>query len=71
MYAERLPIPIQTSLERIAKVTEGLSGRDLRERILKEALHQAITEESPTITEDIVNKVLAAIKTKSSPNYTI
>ncbi len=70
-YSKRLPLKIEIDLQEVARMTEGLSGRDLRDRILKESLHIAITDESSTITSEIVRGVLDKIKTKSSPNYTI
>ncbi len=70
-YSKRLPLEIEINLQEVARMTEGLSGRDLRDRILKESLHIAITDESSTITSEIVRGVLDKIKTKSSPNYTI
>jgi AAA family ATPase len=71
MYAERLPIKIEANLHEIAQRTEGLSGRDLRDRILKESLHTAITEGTPTITPEIIKKVMDTIQTKERPTYTI
>ena len=70
-YSKRLPLEIEINLQEVARMTEGLSGRDLRDRILKESLHIAITDESSIITSEIVRGVLDKIKTKSSPNYTI
>ena len=70
-YSKRLPLGIEIDLQEVARMTEGLSGRDLRDRILKESLHIAIINESSTITSEIVRGVLDKIKTKSSPNYTI
>ncbi len=70
-YSKRLPLKIDINLQEVARMTKGLSGRDLRDRILKESLHIAITDESSTITSEIVRGVLDKIKTKSSPNYTI
>ncbi|TFG35085.1 AAA family ATPase [Candidatus Thorarchaeota archaeon] len=71
LYIERLPLTFEMDPREIAKSTEGLSGRDLRNRVLKEALHLAITEGSDTITAENVRKILDKIKTKSQPNYTI
>jgi len=71
-YSKRLPLEIEIDLQEVAKMTEGLSGRDLRDRILKESLlHIAISDESSVITSEIVRGVLDKIKTKSRPNYTI
>jgi AAA family ATPase len=71
LYVERLPLKFEIDLYEIAKSTEGFSGRDLRNRVLKEALHLAITEGSDTITAENVRKVLDKIKTKSQLDYTI
>ncbi|MBN2229896.1 MAG: AAA family ATPase [Candidatus Thorarchaeota archaeon] len=71
LYAERLPLKIEADLLEVAKKTEGLSGRDLRDRILKESLHTAIIDGSTTITSEILRKVLDKIETKSKPTYTI
>ena len=70
-YSKRLPLKIEIDLQEVAKMTEGLSGRDLRDRILKESLHIAISDESSTITAEIVRGVLDKVKTKTRPNYTI
>ncbi|MGY5879052.1 MAG: AAA family ATPase [Candidatus Thorarchaeota archaeon] len=70
-YSKRLPLEIKIDLQEVARMTEGLSGRDLRDRILKESLHIAISDESSTITSEIVRGVLDKVKTKSRPNYTI
>ena len=70
-YSDRLPMKIEIDLNEVARMTEGLSGRDLRDRILKESLHIAISEESDTITSDIVRGILNKLKTQRSPNYTV
>lgn len=71
LYTKRLPIKLEMNLHEIAKLTEGLSGRDLRDRVLKESLHLAITESSDTITPETVHKVLEKIVNRNQPNYTI
>ncbi|TFG99865.1 AAA family ATPase [Candidatus Thorarchaeota archaeon] len=70
-YSNRLPLEIEIDLHEVARMTDGLSGRDLRDRILKESLHIAISDESSTITSEIVRGVLDKVKPKSRPNYTI
>jgi AAA family ATPase len=70
-YSKRLPLEIKIDLHEVARMTDGLSGRDLRDRILKESLHIAISNESSTITSEIVRGVLDKIKIKSGPNYTM
>jgi AAA family ATPase len=71
LYTARLPLKFEADLKEIARRTEGLSGRDLRDRILKESLHSAIIEGVATITSDIVHRVLDKIQPKSRPTYTI
>ena len=71
LYAQRLPLKLEADLKVIARRTDGLSGRDLRDRILKESLHTAITEGVTTITSEIVHRVLDKIQPKSRPTYTI
>ena len=70
-YSKRLPLKIEIDLQEVARRTDGLSGRDLRDRILKESLHIAISDDSSTITSEIVRGVLDKIKPKNRPNYTI
>jgi AAA family ATPase len=70
-YSKRLPLEIEIDLKEVARITEGLSGRDLRDRILKESLHIALSDESSTITSEIIRGILKKVKTKKSPNYTV
>jgi len=71
LYTKRLPLKLEADLQDIVDRTEGLSGRDLRDRILKESLHLAISEGSSSISKDIVRRVLNTIKTKDTPDYTV
>lgn len=71
MYIRRLPIPIEVDSQSIARMTEGFSGRDLRDRVLKESLHQAISRRESLITESIVHDVLRSINVPRRPGYTI
>lgn len=71
LYTKRLPLKLEADLQDIVDKTEGLSGRDLRDRILKESLHLAISESSSSISKDIVRRVLNTIKTKNTPDYTV
>jgi AAA family ATPase len=43
-YAATLPLPVKADLKRIAQRTEGYSGRDLKDRVLKGALHYALSK---------------------------
>ncbi|MHA1238494.1 MAG: AAA family ATPase [Candidatus Odinarchaeia archaeon] len=61
LYAKKLPIPIEVDLEKISKITQGFSGRDLKEKVLKSALHLAILKDKNKITPDIIEEVLKPI----------
>ncbi len=71
LYVSRLPIPLESDLHLIAARTEGFSGRDLRDRVLKEALHIAISSDMDVIPSHIVDEILDNLATKSSPDYMI
>ncbi len=52
---ETLPLKTSISINKLVDKTKGLSGRDLKEKILKTALHKAITESSDIITDKHIN----------------
>jgi len=57
------PLPVKdVNLKKIAAMTKGFSGRDLVEKVLKTALHQAIIEDSEEVSgkhfEESMGKVL-------------
>ena len=52
------PLKVRANLRLIAEMTEGFSGRDLVEKVIKSALHRAIAEERDYIeTEDLVKAI--------------
>ena len=57
-YCKRLNIKVEADLHEIAKLTEGLSPREIKERIVKEAFHLAISENSNVIKHEHFLKVL-------------
>lgn len=70
-YASRLPLPLNADLYQLARRTDGLSGRDIRDRLLKEALHIAMLSDMNEIPSSIIDQVLESIKTKSTPDYMV
>ena len=59
---ETIPLPVENiDLSRLAKLTAGLSGRDIVEKVLKSALHQAIIDDKDKIIgqhfEDVALKI--------------
>jgi AAA family ATPase len=59
-----MPIEYNLDLNRIVKVTKGLSGRDLKEKILKTALHNAIANDEDTLTMKNIEYALKSVKIK-------
>ncbi len=66
-YAKKLPLRVEADLMKYARVTKGLSGRDLKEKLLKIALHKAIAKDSDKITEEHIEEALKEIKNLPSP----
>ncbi|OPY47578.1 MAG: VCP-like ATPase [Methanosaeta sp. PtaU1.Bin028] len=51
--AQTLPVKLESDLSHIARQTEGFSGRDLVEKVLKVSLHQAIMEDRSITGADL------------------
>ncbi len=60
------PLKVEVNLEEIAKATEGLSGRDLVEKVIKSSLHRAIIEGREVVTTkdmlDAISKLKKPVK---------
>ena len=59
-----MPIEYDLDLNKIVKVTKGLSGRDLKEKILKTALHNAIANDENALTMKNIEYALKSVKIK-------
>ena len=62
---ESMPLDYELDLEKIIKQTKGLSGRDIKEKILKTSLHNAIANDSETITMENIYYALNSTKIKN------
>jgi AAA family ATPase len=71
MYSVRLPIPLLADIDAIVALTDGFSGRDLRDRVLKESLHIAISEGKSEIDESIISDILLEGRKKKSLDYMV
>ena len=60
-----MPLDYNLDLNRLVKLTKGLSGRDLKEKILKTALHNAIANDSNTINMENIDYALKSTKIKN------
>ncbi len=62
------PIGVSADLNEVAKATEGFSGRDLVEKIIKASLHKAIVEGREEITtQDLISSVQKILKPAKQP----
>lgn len=66
LYTETMPIKADINLDKLVKCTKGMSGRDLKERILKVALHKAIYEDKDSVTWEHMKYALKQHKTKQN-----
>ena len=61
-----MPLDNNLDLEKIVKITKNLSGRDIKEKVLKTALHNAISNDCEIITMENIDYALKSIKIKNS-----
>jgi AAA family ATPase len=65
---EDFPVRVKANLETIALNTEGFSGRDLVEKVIKTTLHRAIAEGKSVIsTEDLLSSISKVKRPTTSP----
>ena len=62
---ETMPLDYDLDLGKIVKLTKGLSGRDLKEKILKTSLHNAIANDNDTLTMKNIEYALNISKIKN------
>lgn len=61
MYAKKIPIKVKCDFNKIAAMTEGFSGRDLKEKLLKTAFHRAIIKRVEIIDQKLIEDVLREV----------
>lgn len=64
-YIETMPLEVDYPIEKLVELSKGMSGRDIKEKILKNALHQAIAEDSEIITAKHIEDVIKGSKKRS------
>lgn len=62
LYIKNMPLKVKIDLEKLVKSTKGMSGRDIKDRLLKTALHKAISEDKTLITWDHLEYALKTRK---------
>ncbi len=68
-YSTSLPMPVDVDLESLARRTEGYSGRDLKDRVLKGALHHALSKGLSTLDESTFQHVEIVQTSKDKSLY--
>ncbi|MDI6654542.1 MAG: AAA family ATPase [Candidatus Hydrothermarchaeota archaeon] len=66
-YIKKFPLKVAVDLKEYVKKTEGFSGRDIKEKLLKAALHKAILEDSGEVSDTHFESALKAIPSKPKP----
>ena len=61
-----MPLDYDFDLDKLVKFTKGFSGREIREKVLKTALHNAISSDCDVITMKNVDYALKSMKSKNS-----
>ncbi|MHA1425531.1 MAG: AAA family ATPase [Candidatus Helarchaeota archaeon] len=67
LYAKDSPIKITAELSKLARNTEEFSGRELKEKLIKGAIHLAILQEKSVITTNLFDHILKRIKKERIP----
>ncbi|MHA2059309.1 MAG: AAA family ATPase [Candidatus Ranarchaeia archaeon] len=62
LYAKKLPLKVEADFNMLAQETEGMSGRDLKDRVIKTTLHKSLLRKKRLITSEML---LDAVKLSS------
>ena len=60
-----VPLEYNLDLDKIVRLTKGMSGRDIKEKVLKTALHNAIANDSDIITMENIDYAIKSTKIKN------
>lgn len=61
-----MPLDYDLDLDKIVKLTKGLSGRDIKEKVLKTALHNAIANDNDIINMENIDYAIKSTKIKNT-----
>ncbi|NVM30593.1 MAG: AAA family ATPase [Candidatus Helarchaeota archaeon] len=68
LYSGNAPIQITADLSKIAKETNDFSGRELKDKILKGAIHLAILRDEREVSSNLFNEILTRIQREKKLN---
>ena len=60
-----IPLEYDLDMNKLVKLTKNMSGRDIKEKILKTALHNAIANDSNTLNMENINYAVKSAKIKN------
>ena len=63
-----MPLRYKLDLTQLVSQTKGMSGRDIKEKVLKASLHNAIANDEEIITSKNIDSVLKSMHNKTSDN---
>lgn len=63
---ETIPLGYDLNIQKIVKMTKGMSGRDIKEKILKTSLHNAIANDNEMITMKNIDYAIQSGKIKNT-----
>ena len=61
-----LPLECSADIEKLVKLSKNMSGRDIKEKILKTALHHAIASDKDTVDMDDIDYAFKSSKIKTN-----
>ncbi|MCQ8905670.1 MAG: AAA family ATPase [Methanothermobacter sp.] len=68
-YIETMPLHVDFPVDKLVKLTRGMSGRDIKDRVLKTALHRAIAEDSESVRPEHIEYALKERKVSGEPKH--
>ena len=68
-YATKLPLPVKADLRRFASELDGASGRDIKEKFLKGALHAAMLRDASVIDDGLLDESLDKIRKHANRTF--
>lgn len=69
-YVQSMPLEVKFSLTKLAQLSKGMSGRDIKEKLLKTALHKAISDDRNSVNREDIDFALKNYQSeKNEPKH--
>jgi AAA family ATPase len=63
---DSMPLEVKVSVEKLAQLSKGMSGRDIKEKLLKNSLHKAISDDEDVVEMKHVEYALKNYQTEKN-----